>query len=148
MNILTVTTEFPPETGGIGLYVYELCHALQGEFGHRVSVLATDKPGSRAFDAEAPLPVLRRGSDALRYAKLLPLLCGAYGLCRRGDIEHVLAGSWQYAGVVGRVVPGLARCSLFGHRARLGGNALSPLCAGARGHGPGFSRCGHCVHSG
>jgi phosphatidylinositol alpha-1,6-mannosyltransferase len=59
---LIVTNDFPPRQGGIQSFVHEL--ALRQPAGS-VVVYASDHPGSAAFDAAQPFPVLRHPSGLL-----------------------------------------------------------------------------------
>src|SRR5436190_22278462 len=56
MPSLLVTNDFPPKTGGIQSYLWELWRRLPpGE----VTVLTTPYPGADEFDAQAPFPIHR-----------------------------------------------------------------------------------------
>ncbi len=59
---LVVTNDFPPRQGGIQAFVHEL--ARRQPAGSLV-VYASDHPGSAAFDAKQPFPVLRHPSGLL-----------------------------------------------------------------------------------
>jgi phosphatidylinositol alpha-1,6-mannosyltransferase len=59
---LVVTNDFPPRQGGIQSFVHQL--ALRQPAGSLV-VYASDHPGSAAFDATQPFPVLRHPSGLL-----------------------------------------------------------------------------------
>ncbi|CAN5247165.1 glycosyltransferase family 4 protein [soil metagenome] len=59
---LVVTNDFPPRAGGIQTYVHSLASRLPAG---RVVVYASDSPGSRAFDAAQPFPVVRHGGGLL-----------------------------------------------------------------------------------
>jgi len=79
MSHLLVTNDFPPKVGGIQTYLWELWRRLPaGE----VTVLTSPHPGSAAFDAAAPMPVVRT-----REPVLLPLP-GMAGRIRRLAAEH------------------------------------------------------------
>jgi phosphatidylinositol alpha-1,6-mannosyltransferase len=90
-NILIVTQDFPPVTGGIQTYMFELArHFLKR--GHKVTVVC---PG-RA-DTPSPLPPeatvirIRIHTSWL----FLPLLLRLPGILRRGNYSHVLYAQWQ-----------------------------------------------------
>ncbi len=94
MDILLVTQDFPPESGGIQTYVLELARRFLAK-GHTVRVLC---PGSRA-DAN-PLPGLRELRRLAVPSSLLffPLLGYLPGYLRRNPgITHVLYAQWQAA---------------------------------------------------
>src|SRR3954452_7200202 len=59
---LVVTNDFPPRQGGIQSFVHEL--AIRQPPASLV-VYASDHPGSAAFDAEQPFPVLRHPTGLL-----------------------------------------------------------------------------------
>jgi phosphatidylinositol alpha-1,6-mannosyltransferase len=56
MTHLLVTNDFPPKVGGIQSYLWELWRRLPAG---RAAVLTTPYRGAAAFDAEAPLPIVR-----------------------------------------------------------------------------------------
>lgn len=58
MSHLLVTNDFPPKTGGIQTYLWELWRRLPPE---RVTVLAASHPGAAAFDAGQAFRVVRAG---------------------------------------------------------------------------------------
>jgi phosphatidylinositol alpha-1,6-mannosyltransferase len=90
-NILIVTQDFPPVTGGIQTYMFELArHFLKR--GHKVTVVC---PG-RA-DTPSPLPP---GAAVIRIRihtswLFLPLLFRLPGILRRGKFSHVVYAQWQ-----------------------------------------------------
>jgi phosphatidylinositol alpha-1,6-mannosyltransferase len=59
---LVVTNDFPPQTGGIQSYLYELCRRLDPE---RIVVHAPRTPGDREFDARQEFTVLRDPNSLL-----------------------------------------------------------------------------------
>ncbi len=59
---LLVTNDFPPKVGGIQSYLWELWRRLPPG---RVTVLTTPYAGSRAFDAAAPMEVVRSRQPVL-----------------------------------------------------------------------------------
>lgn len=59
---LLITNDFPPRVGGIQSYVHELASRLPAD---RLTVLASDHPGSRSFDADQPFAVFRYPSTML-----------------------------------------------------------------------------------
>jgi phosphatidylinositol alpha-1,6-mannosyltransferase len=90
-NILIVTQDFPPVTGGIQTYVFELARHFLAR-GHRVTVVC---PGRQ--DTPSPLPPqatvirIRIHTSWL----FLPLLFRLPGILRRGGYTHVLYAQWQ-----------------------------------------------------
>jgi phosphatidylinositol alpha-1,6-mannosyltransferase len=58
---LLVTNDFPPRPGGIQYYL----HALAGLLGGDLAVYAPAWPGSEAFDARQPFPVVRHPEPLL-----------------------------------------------------------------------------------
>jgi phosphatidylinositol alpha-1,6-mannosyltransferase len=61
-RVLIVTNDFPPRQGGIQSFVHEMALRQPPE---SVIVYASDYPGSGAFDAEQPFPVLRHPTGLL-----------------------------------------------------------------------------------
>lgn len=59
---LVVTNDFPPRQGGIQSFVHQM--AIRQPAGSIV-VYTSDHPGSAAFDADQPFPVLRHGTGLL-----------------------------------------------------------------------------------
>jgi phosphatidylinositol alpha-1,6-mannosyltransferase len=92
-NILIVTQDFPPVTGGIQTYLFELArHFLKR--GHRVTVVC---PGRH--DTPSPLPPEARVIRVRVHSSwlFLPLLFRLPGILRRGGYTHVLYAQWQAA---------------------------------------------------
>jgi phosphatidyl-myo-inositol dimannoside synthase len=94
MQILIVTQDFPPESGGIQTYVLELARGFLAR-GHSVRVICPGKPSD-----PNPLPGLR---DLRRLSVPSSLLCFRLlgylpGYLRRNpEITHVLYAQWQAA---------------------------------------------------
>jgi phosphatidylinositol alpha-1,6-mannosyltransferase len=90
-NILIVTQDFPPVTGGIQTYLFELARHFLAR-GHRVTVVC---PGRK--NTPSPLPPqatvirIRIHTSWL----FLPLLFRLPGILRRGEYTHVLYAQWQ-----------------------------------------------------
>lgn len=61
MNILFVTTNFPPVDGGIAIFNYHICKELCRQ-GHEVTVLAYRQLGSEGFDRKQDFCIKRLGS--------------------------------------------------------------------------------------
>ncbi|MEA2829167.1 MAG: phosphatidyl-myo-inositol dimannoside synthase [Actinomycetota bacterium] len=62
MTSLLVTNDFPPKTGGIQSYLWELWRRLPPEHAR---VLTTPWPDAGAFDADQPFPVVRARAKVL-----------------------------------------------------------------------------------
>ena len=92
-NILIVSQDFPPVTGGIQVYLFELARHFHKR-GHKVTVVC---PG-RA-DTPSPLPPevevirIRIHTSWL----FLPLMFRLPGILKRGGYTHVLYAQWQVA---------------------------------------------------
>lgn len=56
MKHLLVTNDFPPKLGGIQTYLWDLWRHLPGE---STTILTTPHPGAAAFDAAAPMRIVR-----------------------------------------------------------------------------------------
>lgn len=68
MKHLLVSNDFPPKHGGIQSYLWELWRRLPLD---DVTVLTTPRPGAAAFDAEAPIRIVRdRDRVLLPHARL------------------------------------------------------------------------------
>lgn len=59
---LLVTNDFPPRRGGIQSFLHELAVRLPAD---QLVVYCSDHPGSAAFDAEQPFPVVRASTAVL-----------------------------------------------------------------------------------
>jgi phosphatidylinositol alpha-1,6-mannosyltransferase len=92
-NILIVTQDFPPVTGGIQLYLFELARHFHKR-GHEVTVLC---PGSK--DTPSPLPPQVKMIRMRIHTSwlFLPLWFRLRGILRRGGYTHVLYAQWQSA---------------------------------------------------
>lgn len=64
MRVLVVTNDLPPQVGGIEYYVDQLCRGLAAA-GDEVTVLASESPGWRDWDATAPYRVVREPATML-----------------------------------------------------------------------------------
>ena len=98
-SLLILSTEFPPESGGIGKYTFEIARQLT-TFGYRVVVVTNCMDGSEAFDRQAPFPVYRVGHDRWRYLKGLALAWKAVTVLKKHHCGYILATSWPYAGTL------------------------------------------------
>ena len=96
MRLAVVTTDFPPQGGGIATLLADLARACSQKC--RVTVLAPSVPGAEGFDRRQPYPVLRlRGPAPLRELaslRSLARLAGTEGL------DVVACASWFPAGLV------------------------------------------------
>ncbi|HEX2613268.1 MAG TPA: glycosyltransferase, partial [Fibrobacteria bacterium] len=92
-RILVVTQDFPPVTGGIQTYLFELArHFIRR--GHDVTVVCPGRAGTPSpLPPEARVIRIRVHSSWL----FLPLLFRLPGILRRGDYTHVLYAQWQAA---------------------------------------------------
>ena len=103
---LVVTNDFPPRQGGIQTFVAAL---LARRPPDSVVVLASDSPGSAAYDAALPYPVVRRPTGML-----LPTTAtarAAIDLARRHDCDSAFFGA---AAPLGLLAPAL-RSAGIGH---------------------------------
>ena len=92
-NILIVTQDFPPVSGGIQTYLFERARHFHKR-GHRVTVIC---PGGLHTPSPLPpeIPVLRiRIHTSWLF---LPLMFRLPGILRRGGYTHVLYAQWQAA---------------------------------------------------
>ena len=62
MKCLLLTNDYPPQTGGIQVYLWELWRRLPAS---QVSVFTHEHPGSEAFDAAEPYPIARAPGKVL-----------------------------------------------------------------------------------
>ena len=119
MRHLLVTNDFPPKTGGIQSYLWELWRRLPPD---RFSVLTPSYPGDAAFDARQPFPVHRTGGPFLVPGRRL-----------RAEIEHRAAATG--AGLV--LLDPMLPIGLLGPHLRQqhGPGPERPLPYGLVGHG-------------
>ncbi len=99
MRIALVSQDYPPETGGIQSYAFEL--ASQFAKQHRVTVIAPSQRGSRAFDAGREYETRRYpiGNTSL-FGLTTPLSVPYWTKRRRADV----AFHAQYATALGSLV--------------------------------------------
>lgn len=96
MNILILTSEFPPATGGIGTYAREIAVAAT-ELGARVTVVAPDY-FERSDDKDKSLPFqLHRFQGGLHSMRNLPAkILLARSRVRIEDYDVVHAADWPF----------------------------------------------------
>ncbi|TKJ31983.1 hypothetical protein CEE39_06565 [bacterium (candidate division B38) B3_B38] len=99
--LLMITTEFLPMRGGIGSYSFQIARNLAFISSQKLLVLTTRMKGAREFDRHQQFIIYRTGGDRLRYLKIIPLFLKLLTIRRSFDIQHILATSWIYAGVLG-----------------------------------------------
>lgn len=98
-SLLILSTEFPPESGGIGQYTFALAEQLT-TLGYQVVALTNRMDGSEAFDHQAPFPIYRAGHDRWRYLKGLALAWKVVAVLKKHHCGYILATSWLYAGTL------------------------------------------------
>jgi len=103
---LVVTNDFPPRQGGIQTFVAAL---LARRPPDSVVVLASDSPGSAAYDAALPYPVVRRPTSMLLPTRATAR--AAADLARRHGCDNAFFGA---AAPLGLVAPAL-RAAGVGH---------------------------------
>lgn len=101
---LVVTNDFPPRAGGIQAYVHEL--ARRQPPGSLV-VFASTSPGSAAFDAEQPFPVVRHPTSML-----LPTPAVARRVADVARAEGCTAAWFGAAAPLGLLAPALRRAGV------------------------------------
>lgn len=99
--LLMITTEFLPVTGGIGKYSFQLARNLASLSSQKMLVLTTGTKGAKEFDRHQQFTIYRAGGDRLRYLKIVPLFLKLLTIRRDFNIQHILATSWIYAGILG-----------------------------------------------
>lgn len=93
MRFLFITQDFPPETGGIQTYSYELSRRLAGYYDY-FCVLAPDTKGSEDFDANSAVNIQRfKISNTFLFLALLFRMPGI--LKRTGGADMVFHAQWQ-----------------------------------------------------
>lgn len=96
MNILMLTSEFAPATGGIGTYAREIAAAATA-LGARVTVAAPDYGAdSRADDAALPFEVTRFSGGLHAMRDLPSKIRLARNRIRRGNYDVVHAADWPF----------------------------------------------------
>ena len=103
---LVVTNDFPPRQGGIQTFVAAL---LARRPPDSVVVLASDSPGSAAYDAALPYPVVRRPTSMLLPTRATAR--AAVDLARRHGCDSAFFGA---AAPLGLIAPAL-RSAGVGH---------------------------------
>jgi len=103
---LVVTNDFPPRQGGIQTFVAAL---LSRRPPDSVVVLASDYPGSAAYDAALPYPVVRRPTSMLLPTRATAR--AAVDLARRHQCDSAFFGA---AAPLGLIAPAL-RTAGIGH---------------------------------
>jgi phosphatidyl-myo-inositol dimannoside synthase len=103
---LVVTNDFPPRQGGIQTFVAALLARRPAE---SVVVLASDSPGSAAYDAALPYPVVRRPTSMLLPTRSTAR--AAVELARRHGCDSAFFGA---AAPLGLIAPAL-RSAGVGH---------------------------------
>jgi phosphatidylinositol alpha-1,6-mannosyltransferase len=103
---LVVTNDFPPRQGGIQTFVAAL---LVRRPPDSVVVLASDSPGSAAYDAALPYPVVRRPTSMLLPTRATSR--AAVDLARRHGCDSAFFGA---AAPLGLIAPAL-RAAGVGH---------------------------------
>lgn len=96
MNILLLTSEFAPATGGIGTYVREIAAAASG-LGARVTVVAPDYfSETSSYDRDLPFQVHRfqAGLHSMRHLPAKIML--ARRQVRADDYDVVHAADWPF----------------------------------------------------
>ncbi len=76
MRLIFLADDFPPESGGIQTYSYELARAVS-QAGAEVVVVASAQPGSEVVDDAMPCPVVRVATGGGYAAAALKLAAGA-----------------------------------------------------------------------
>lgn len=85
MRLLIVATDYPPKSGGIATYGYQLARALS--FEHDVTVLAT---GVRTEDEEQPFAMIRSATPF----HIFSLAWELHKLLNKGGFDAVLHTTW------------------------------------------------------
>ena len=96
MSLIILANDFPPSTGGIQRYLYELAGALHRR-GAELLVIAPDQPGAEAFDAASSLPTVRVASGSRRQTAQV-LAEAAIKRIRAAEpaapVSAIIAGNW------------------------------------------------------
>lgn len=96
MNILLLTSEFAPATGGIGTYVREIAAAATG-LGARLTVIAPDYfSETSSHDRDFPFQVLRfqGGLHSMRHLPAKIMLARRQIAAHDYDVVH--AADWPF----------------------------------------------------
>jgi phosphatidylinositol alpha-1,6-mannosyltransferase len=114
--ILFTTQNFPPDIGGIQIYMGGLADSLATR-GHAIAVYCDAGPLSETFDRSRTYPIHRFGGPKLwqRHSK-------ARAVARRiakGDVTTVIADSWKSLTLLPRDLPSTVRVFCIAHGAEL-----------------------------
>lgn len=107
---VVVTSDFPPNRGGIERYMSSLATALRA-WGD-VVVVAPREPGCDALDAASPYRVIRyrkTRSRALRFLEIFRIAVAAFRALRLVPDRQVIASSWIRSGIACAMLPRRAR---------------------------------------
>ncbi len=106
MSLIILANDFPPSTGGIQRYLYELAAALQRR-GEELLVIAPDQPGAQDFDASSPVPTVRvPAGNRLQSARALAQAATQSIRRRQPDnpVKATVAGNWWPDGLAAWLV--------------------------------------------
>lgn len=95
MRLLLVTQDFPPNTGGIETYCYELAKRFGGEL-EKLVILAPDHPKAEAVDTQLNATVRRISVKNSLLPLAIPFVLP--GLAKQYELDVALHAQWQTLG--------------------------------------------------
>ena len=102
MRILVIATDFPPNPGGVALFVHNLCCQLVRRH-HNIDVLTRARRGFQDWDTRQPYRTFRYHDRAKRFSSRLPI-SRAIRLHRREQYDAVFVGHFTYTHALGAVL--------------------------------------------
>ena len=110
---IILTADFPPDSGGIQRYMFELALAY-GRLGRATVVVAPDHDDAKTFDREQPFVVLRTAAARSRAGRVWNLRGGVVRALRQHS-GTVIASSWNPAAIAALAAGGEQRLHVIAH---------------------------------
>jgi len=101
MKILIIAHDFPPNPGGIAIFVHNLCLQLT-RLGHKVTVLTIYRDNFREFDRQQPYTIYRYSRSKV-LSSIKPLFKTLYLYCKN-HYDLVFLGHFAASSVLGAVI--------------------------------------------
>ena len=112
MNIWILTTEYPPEGGGIGTYVFNAARMF-AEGGHKVTILQAGKQAETQVDRKIRLVKFATGSQLLAESESAWSEPDKHAAFPYNEMDYWPALSYQFAEEVRSLTPKLGQPDLI-----------------------------------
>lgn len=106
MKILVLSSDFPPNLGGVAVFVHNLCLQLY-QLGHQVHVLTRQRDDGIAFDKTQPY-LIYRYSEQKRLSSQ-PAIMNTLILCQRNRYNVIFLGHFTTTHALGALI----HCKLY-----------------------------------